>query len=223
MWIGTIISHQTWLEYPFCLFIWKWKLCLCFFYLLIFLKNKILFWLCCFYWKISFLNKHSFCWHGSCIFSLKKWSNFYRTDFLIVKVNVLVLLFWGKKAFGHKIKAKQAQITIGLTYRQRVCKSLKISNLPGFSMITTNKMKRLNSYWQLFLNTFILFWLTNLKMFLKAPWAPKYTNFEGGGGAKKRDFLVKTFQKVLKTLFLACFFFKTLPAAQKVFDKIGSL
>ena len=86
--------------------------------------------------------------------------------------------------------------------------------IKGFSMITTNKMKRLNSDGQLFLNTFILFWLTNLKMFLKAPWAPKYTNFEGGARAKNYNFLVKTFQKVLKTPFLACFFFKTLLAAQ---------
>ena len=33
------------------------------------------------------------------------------------------------------------------------------------------------------------------KIFLKAPLAPIYTNFEGGARAEKRDFLVKTFQK----------------------------
>ena len=48
-------------------------------------------------------------------------------------------------------------------------------------------------------------------MFLRAPSAPIYTNFEGGGGAPiKRNFLVNIFQKVPKNAFLACFF-KILP------------
>ena len=42
----------------------------------------------------------------------------------------------------------------------------------------------------------IQFWLTDPKIFLKALLAPIYTNFKGGMRAKKRNFLVKIFQKV---------------------------
>ena len=46
------------------------------------------------------------------------------------------------------------------------------------------------------------FWLTDPKIFLKVPLAPKYTNFEGGARAeKKRDFLVRNFQKVPQNAF----------------------
>ena len=44
----------------------------------------------------------------------------------------------------------------------------------------------------------IHFWLTYLKIFLKAP---IYTNFEGERMPKKRDFLVEIFQECLKCLF----------------------
>ena len=42
----------------------------------------------------------------------------------------------------------------------------------------------------------IYFWPTDPKIFLKAPLAPIYTNFEGERAPKKRDFFVKIFQKV---------------------------
>ena len=52
------------------------------------------------------------------------------------------------------------------------------------------------------------------KIFLKAPWAPTYTNFEGERLPKKKEiFNLKRF--------LACFFFKILPVAQKFGPKQG--
>ena len=48
----------------------------------------------------------------------------------------------------------------------------------------------------------IHFWLTNLKIFLKSPLAPIYTNFEGERAQQKRNFSVET-----------------LPAAQKFWLK----
>ena len=48
----------------------------------------------------------------------------------------------------------------------------------------------------------IHFWPTDTKIFLKAPLAPIYTNFEGERAPKKTRFLSK--------------FFKNLPAAQKI-------
>ena len=47
-----------------------------------------------------------------------------------------------------------------------------------------------------------------------------YTNFEGKRALKKRNFLVKIFQKVPKNAVFACFF-KILPAAQKILPKQG--
>ena len=47
----------------------------------------------------------------------------------------------------------------------------------------------------------IHFWPTDLKIFLKAPLAPIYTNFEGERAPKKRDFLPKFFKKIQKRLF----------------------
>ena len=44
------------------------------------------------------------------------------------------------------------------------------------------------------------------KIFLKAPLAPVYTNFEGERAPIKRDFVVKIFLKVPKTTFLTGFF-----------------
>ena len=64
----------------------------------------------------------------------------------------------------------------------------------------------------------IPFWPTDPKIFLKAPSAPIYTNFEGERAPKKRYFFVKIFQKVPKNGFFDCFF-KNLPAAQKTLPK----
>ena len=58
------------------------------------------------------------------------------------------------------------------------------------------------------------FLVVDSKNFLKAPMALIYTNFEGERAPKKRDVLVKIFEKVPKNAFLACFF-KILPAAHK--------
>ena len=52
----------------------------------------------------------------------------------------------------------------------------------------------------------INFWPADPKIFLKAPSAPIYTNFEGDRAPKKSDFFVKIVQKVPKNL----------PAAHKV-------
>ena len=52
--------------------------------------------------------------------------------------------------------------------------------------------------------------------FLKVPWAPINTNFEGGARAEKARFFLSTFsQKVPKKPFLVCFF-NFLLAAQKI-------
>ena len=64
----------------------------------------------------------------------------------------------------------------------------------------------------------IHFWPTDPKIFLKAPLAPIYTNFEEERAPKKRDFFVKIFQKVPKNGFFDCFF-KNLPAAQIILPK----
>ena len=66
----------------------------------------------------------------------------------------------------------------------------------------------------------IHFWPTDPKIFLKAPSAPIYTNFEGERAPKKRDFFVKIFQKLPENGFSDCFFFKNLTAAQKA--KVGA-
>ena len=65
----------------------------------------------------------------------------------------------------------------------------------------------------------IPFWPTDPKIFLKAPLAPIYTNFEGERAPKKRYFFVKIFQKVPKNGFFFYCFFKNLPAAQKTLPK----
>ena len=51
----------------------------------------------------------------------------------------------------------------------------------------------------------IHFWRTDPKIFLKAPSAPIYTNFEGERAPKKRNFFAKIFQKVPKNGFLTVF------------------
>ena len=47
--------------------------------------------------------------------------------------------------------------------------------------------------------------VTDPKIFLKAPWAPIYTKFEGGARAEKTQFLAKFFQECPKTLFWPVF------------------
>ena len=64
------------------------------------------------------------------------------------------------------------------------------------------------------------FLVVDPKNFLKASLASKYTSFRGERAPKKRDFLVKFFQKSLKKPFLGCFF-KILPAAPKFWPKQG--
>ena len=61
--------------------------------------------------------------------------------------------------------------------------------------------------------------MTNPKIFLKAPWAQIYTNFEGGARAKNCVFLVKIFQKYLKTLFLPVF--QHFAGGVEILTKIG--
>ena len=64
----------------------------------------------------------------------------------------------------------------------------------------------------------IHFWRTDPKIFLKAPLAPIYTNFEGERAPKKHIFFVKIFQKVPKNGFLTVFskkFWKSAPPPSK--------
>ena len=44
----------------------------------------------------------------------------------------------------------------------------------------------------------IHFWPTDPKIFLKAPLAPIYTNFEGERAPKKRDFFCQNFSKIAR-------------------------
>ena len=59
-------------------------------------------------------------------------------------------------------------------------------------------------------------WLTDLKIFLKAP---IYTNFEGYRAPKKRDFLVEIFQKLPKNAFFGRSFQKMTAARKKMWSK----
>ena len=67
-----------------------------------------------------------------------------------------------------------------------------------------------NSFFITLLSSYqINFWLTSLKIFLKAFWTLKYNNFEGGSARQKtRFFCSKISKKILKTIFLACYFEK---------------
>ena len=69
-------------------------------------------------------------------------------------------------------------------------------------------------FWYFLRNLF----LADPKIFLKAPLAPIYTNLEGERAPKKRDFFVKTSQKVPINGFCDLFF-QNLPAAQKIWPK----
>ena len=66
----------------------------------------------------------------------------------------------------------------------------------------------------------IHFWPTDPKIFLKAPSAPIY--LMGEREPKKRNFLVKIFQKVPKNAFLDCFFFQKFACNAESFGKIGA-
>ena len=62
---------------------------------------------------------------------------------------------------------------------------------------------------------------TNPKIFLKAPWAPLYTNFEGGARAEKKAIFLSKFSKKCRKAPFLDWFFKILPATQKVWPKQG--
>ena len=69
----------------------------------------------------------------------------------------------------------------------------------------------------------IHFWPTDPKIFLKAPLAPIYTNFEGERAPKKNAiFLSKFFKKCPKTAFLTVFFFQKFACGATKFAKIGA-
>ena len=55
----------------------------------------------------------------------------------------------------------------------------------------------------------IHFWRTDLRIFLKAPLTPIYTNFEEERAPKQRNFLVEIFQKVPKNAISGMFFKST--------------
>ena len=59
-------------------------------------------------------------------------------------------------------------------------------------------------------------WPTDPKIFLKAPLAPIYTNFEGERAPKKRVFFVRNFQKVPKNGFFDLFFQKIACGAENL-------
>ena len=67
----------------------------------------------------------------------------------------------------------------------------------------------------------IHFWPTDPKLFLRAPWAPIYTNFEGERAKKNAIFLSKFFKKCPKTAFFDCFFQKFACGAENL-AKIGA-
>ena len=64
----------------------------------------------------------------------------------------------------------------------------------------------------------IHFWLTDLKIFLKAPLAPIYTNYEGERAPKKRA-LVNFFPKSDSNTFLVCI--SKFYLRRKIFGQIG--
>ena len=65
----------------------------------------------------------------------------------------------------------------------------------------------------------IHFWLTDSKLFLKAPLAPIYKNFEGSARQKITRFFVKTFQKVPKNGFFDLFFFSKICLRRRKFGQ----
>ena len=67
----------------------------------------------------------------------------------------------------------------------------------------------------------IPFWPTDPKIFLKAPSAPIYTNFEGERAPKNAIFLSTFFKKCPKTAFFLLFFQKFACGAEN-FAKIGA-
>ena len=66
----------------------------------------------------------------------------------------------------------------------------------------------------------IHFWPTDPKIFLKAPWAPIYTNFERERAPKKTRFFCQNFSKKCpKTAFLTVFFFSKNCLRRRKFSK----
>ena len=57
-----------------------------------------------------------------------------------------------------------------------------------------------------------------LKLFQRSPWRQIITEFERGERAKKTQFLAKIFRKSALERFLLAFFFKNLPAVQKIWS-----
>ena len=71
--------------------------------------------------------------------------------------------------------------------------------LQGFDPLPTQRFP----LWFFLRNPFLV---TDPKIFLKAPWAPIYTKFEGELAPKKCDFFMSKFSKKCpKTAFLTCF------------------
>ena len=86
------------------------------------------------------------------------------------------------------------------------------STSQGFDPLPTQRVP----LWYFLRNPFSV---TDPKIFLKAPFAPIYTNFEGERAPKKtRFFLWKFSKKCTKTAFLTCFLMN-LPAAQTIWPK----
>ena len=65
------------------------------------------------------------------------------------------------------------------------------------------------------------FLATDPKIFLKAPLAPIYTNFEGGARAKKTQFFGQNFPKSPKNAFFGLFF-QNFACGAKIFAKTGT-
>ena len=66
-----------------------------------------------------------------------------------------------------------------------------------------------------------LFLVTDPKIFLKAPLALIYTNFEGTARAEKTRFFGQNFPKIAEKRLFGLFFFKILSATQKIWSKSG--
>ena len=67
----------------------------------------------------------------------------------------------------------------------------------------------------------IHFWPTDPKIFLKAPLAPIYTNFEGERAPKKRDFFCQNFSKIAQKRLFWLFFQKSACGAENI-AKVGA-
>ena len=68
----------------------------------------------------------------------------------------------------------------------------------------------------------IHFWPTDPKIFLKAPSAPIYTNFEGERAPKKRVFFCLNFPKSAQKVLFDLFFFQKIACGAENFAQTGS-